>query len=125
MLRGRKQKGVPLNSVSEPWPTTDYHPGDVVVFPGHMVHWALPNRSNSIRLSIDIRCQPAASPRSWQAEADILELQQFRMEMKQIAAEQQVNEELFESLIVEMMSQQRRPDRSQLRQRMAELRTTR
>ena len=78
VLKGRKQKGVALQSIGEPWLTASYSPGDILVFHPHMLHWAPPNRSDKVRLSIDVRCQPASSLRSWQSESTLLEQRQFR-----------------------------------------------
>src|SRR5262249_61587297 len=80
-MKGRKQRGVALDTIAEPWLTTEYLPGDVVVFHSLMLHWALPNTSDRIRLSLDARCQPARTPRTWQAETSILEQRQFRKDV--------------------------------------------
>jgi len=39
------------------WATTDYHPGDVIVFHCMTPHAALPNRGSALRLSGDFRWQ--------------------------------------------------------------------
>ena len=41
-MKGRKQSGVALADISEPWLTTDYRPGDVLVFHSLMLHRAAP-----------------------------------------------------------------------------------
>src|SRR5262245_44716850 len=40
-MKGRKQRGVALDTIAEPWLTTEYLPGDVVVFHCLTLHWAL------------------------------------------------------------------------------------
>ncbi len=102
-MKGRKQAGVALADISEPWLTTDYRPGDVLVFHSLMLHWALPNRSDRIRLSLDARCQPKTTPRTWQAEKTIPELRQYRQDVKRLATEAGASEKLFEAVVIEMM----------------------
>ena len=102
-MKGRKQSGVALADISEPWLTTDYRPGDVLVFHSLMLHWALPNCSDRIRLSLDARCQPKTTPRTWQAEKTIPELRQYRQDVKRLATEEGASEELFEAVVIEMM----------------------
>jgi ectoine hydroxylase-related dioxygenase (phytanoyl-CoA dioxygenase family) len=44
----------------EQWLTTDYEAGDVLTFPAYTVHKGLPSQHrNQIRLSLDVRYQPA------------------------------------------------------------------
>src|SRR5947209_7821193 len=102
-MKGRKQVGVALAHIGEPWLTTDYWPGDVLVFHSLMLHWALPNCSDRVRLSLDARCQPKTTPRTWQAEKTIPELRQYRQDLKRIATEEGASEELFETVVIEMM----------------------
>ncbi|HUE14272.1 MAG TPA: phytanoyl-CoA dioxygenase family protein [Planctomycetaceae bacterium] len=102
-MRGRKQSGVALEHIGEPWLTTDYRAGDVLVFHSLMLHWALPNRSERVRLSLDARCQPKRTPRTWQAEKTIPELRRYRNDVKRIATEERASEELFEAVVIEMM----------------------
>jgi phytanoyl-CoA dioxygenase PhyH len=45
------------------WHRADYHPGDMVVFDPWTPHCGLPNESNQLRLSVDIRVQSAAATR--------------------------------------------------------------
>jgi 1-deoxypentalenic acid 11beta-hydroxylase len=123
VFRGRKQMGIPLGSVPQPWLTAEYHAGDLLVFHNLMVHWALPNRSNRVRLSIDNRCQPVGAARTWQAERSILEARQFRKTAQRIANEEGASEELFEKIIIELMGRGLEPDRPQIRSLMAELGT--
>jgi ectoine hydroxylase-related dioxygenase (phytanoyl-CoA dioxygenase family) len=44
--------------------TTDFHPGDLVIFGGFTMHGSLDNHSPSVhvRLSVDVRYQPATDP---------------------------------------------------------------
>lgn len=44
------------------WATTDYRAGDVLVFHSLLVHAALPNVSDRIRVSADFRYQPVTEP---------------------------------------------------------------
>ena len=44
------------------WLSTDYQPGDVLLFTSLTMHCALPNVSNHIRLSADYRYSPASKP---------------------------------------------------------------
>jgi hypothetical protein len=121
IFRGRKQMGIPLESVPQPWLTADYHAGDLLVFHNLMVHWALPNRSDRIRLSIDNRCQPVNAPRTWQAERSILEAREFRKTAQKIAKEEGASNELFEEIIIELMGRGLPPERPQIRSLMSEL----
>jgi 1-deoxypentalenic acid 11beta-hydroxylase len=121
IFRGRKQMGLPLEAVRQPWMTADYRPGDLLVFHNLMVHWALPNRSDQIRLSIDNRCQPVNAPRTWQAEKSILDARQYRKQAQQIATEEGASEELFEEVIIQLMGRGLEPGRPQIKSLMAEL----
>ncbi|MDX6631215.1 MAG: 1-deoxypentalenic acid 11beta-hydroxylase [Gaiellales bacterium] len=100
---GRKQKGVPLATVEEEWLTADYEPGQVLVFHSHAVHRALPNRSHLVRLSLDARCQPARTPRTFQARSTMLELRRFRSDVHAVAIEVGLSEPVFERVVAEMM----------------------
>ena len=121
-MKGRKQRGVALEGIAEPWLTADYRPGDVLVFHCLALHRALPNRSDRVRLSLDARCQPAATPRTWQAEKTMLEQRRYREEVKRLAAEEGASEELFEAVIIEMMKRGVAVEREGVRAVMAELR---
>lgn len=44
------------------WLTTDFHPGDVLVFGMQMLHASFVNTSDEYRLSCDVRFQPASDP---------------------------------------------------------------
>ena len=105
IFRGRKQRGVPLESIGQTWLTADYRPGDMLVFHSLMIHRALPNTSDRIRLSLDTRYQPLSEPRTWQAEKTILELRHYRREVREIAYAEGASEQLFESVLIEMMKQ--------------------
>jgi hypothetical protein len=121
VLKGRKQRGIPLERVPLPWLTTDYHPGDLLVFHSHTVHWALPNRSNVIRLSFDTRCQPVSIARTWQSQTTIPEQRQYRVDVQRIATEEGATEPLFEVLIIEMMRRGAPVDRSVIKTLIQEL----
>jgi hypothetical protein len=120
-MKGRKQRGVALESIGEPWLTADYQPGDVLVFHRLMLHWALPNTSDRIRLSLDVRCQPEAAPRTWQSEATMLEQRRYRADVRRIATEEGASEALFEAVIIEMMKRGCKAERRQIQAIMAEL----
>ena len=105
IFRGRKQRGVPLESIGQTWLTADYRPGDMLVFHSLMIHRALPNTSDRIRLSLDTRYQPLSEPRTWQAEKTILELRHYRRRVREIAFAEGASEPLFESVLIEMMKQ--------------------
>jgi hypothetical protein len=103
VFRGRRQKGVPLAEIGGPWLTSDYHPGDVLLFHNLTLHWALPNRSDRIRLSIDTRAQPARAPRTFQLERTILELRRYRSDVQRAATAAGASEAVFEAVLIEMM----------------------
>ena len=105
IFRGRKQRGVPLERIHQTWLTADYRHGDLLVFHSLMIHRALPNRSNRIRLSLDTRYQPLSEPRTWQAEKTILELRHYRRRVRDIALAEGASEQPFESVLIDMMKQ--------------------
>jgi 1-deoxypentalenic acid 11beta-hydroxylase len=105
IFRGRKQRGVPWERIVQEWLTTDYRPGDLLLFHSLMIHRALPNASDRIRLSLDARYQPISEPRTWQAGKTILELRQYRWQVREIALAEGASENLFEALLIEMMKQ--------------------
>ncbi len=121
VLKGRKQKGVALDAITEPWLTATYRPGDILVFHPHLLHWGTPNRSDKIRLSVDVRVQPASSPRSQQVQTTVLEQRQFRTDALKAAAQEGVSPEMLETLVVEMIARGTGPDRAGVRELMAEL----
>jgi ectoine hydroxylase-related dioxygenase (phytanoyl-CoA dioxygenase family) len=47
---------------SDDWVTTDFAPGDVVIFHAYTVHKAMPNQTEDVRLSIDSRWQATGLP---------------------------------------------------------------
>lgn len=51
-----------LRSTESGWATTDYQPGDVLVFHAYTVHAAPPNRTDVVRLSCDYRWNDAQTP---------------------------------------------------------------
>jgi 1-deoxypentalenic acid 11beta-hydroxylase len=104
VFKGRRQKGVSLEEIDEPWLSSDYRPGDVLVFHNLTLQWGLPNRSDRIRLSIDTRAQPASAPRTFQLEKTILELRQYRAEVQRVATEAGASPSQFEAALIEMMT---------------------
>jgi hypothetical protein len=121
IFRGRKQRGVPLNTVRGPWLTTNYAPGDLLLFHSMMVHRALPNRSNRIRLSLDARFQPTSAPRAWQAERTILELRQYRKAIRALATAHGASESTFEAVLLEMITRGLNADTDNVRTVILEL----
>lgn len=63
---GPKQQDIPLATVEPPWLTTTFYPGDVLAMHRFIVHWALPNLSKEVRLSLDNRVQPATTERGFE-----------------------------------------------------------
>ena len=124
IFKGRKQRGIPLESLAQPGATADYRAGDLLIFHNLMVHWALPNQSERVRLSLDCRCQPAKAVRTWQAETSILEARDFRAKAKRLAMEEGADDELFETLIIELMRQGKQPEREIIKSLISELRQT-
>ena len=103
IFRGRPQVGVRPEDVPGARLTTDFRPGDVLVFGSHMVHGALRNTSDLIRLSLDVRMQPATMERNWQALHSIPEARRLRATASEIAAALGVGDDDFEVVIAEMM----------------------
>jgi 1-deoxypentalenic acid 11beta-hydroxylase len=112
ILKGRKQKGIPLETIGEPWVTTDYRPGDVVIFNSSTIHRSLTNRSRMVRLSVDARAQPATTPRSFQASNSIPELRHHRVEVQRLATEEGASREEFEVIVLHMIKNGLRPERT-------------
>ena len=121
VFRGRRQKGVPLADIAEPQLTAEYRPGDVLLFHNLTLHWALPNRSDRIRLSIDTRAQPANAPRTFQLERTILELRQYRKDVQRIAKEAGAGEAVFEAVLIEMMQRGAPAERQSVEALISEL----
>ncbi|HZQ06140.1 MAG TPA: phytanoyl-CoA dioxygenase family protein [Anaerolineae bacterium] len=123
VLKGRKQKGVALDDIAPPWLTTHYQPGDVLIFHNLTLHWALPNTSDRVRLSIDTRAQPADVPRTFQMAKTIPEQRNYRKEVQRLAREEGASEALFELVVIEMMKRDLPPERENVKQLMSELET--
>lgn len=121
VFKGRPQKGVSLEEIDEPWLSSDYHPGDVLLFHNLTLHRGLPNRSDRIRLSIDTRAQPASAPRTFQLEKTILELRQYRADVQRIATEAGASPSQFEAALIEMMKRGLRAERAPIEAVIAEL----
>jgi 1-deoxypentalenic acid 11beta-hydroxylase len=123
VFRDRKQLGVALESLPQPWLTTDYHPGDLLIFHNLMVHWALPNQGERVRLSLDNRFQPITARRTWQAEKSIMDVRNIRETAKRIATEEGASEPLFEAVVIELMHRGLDPQRAQIKALISELAT--
>jgi hypothetical protein len=121
IFRGRRQCGVRLEDVRDPWLTAEYHPGDVLVFHNLTLHWSLPNHSERVRLSIDTRAQPAGAPRTFQMEKSIPELRQYRQDVHRIASAEGASQAVFEAVIIEMMKRGLAPEPAPIRALMAEV----
>lgn len=121
VLKGRKQKGVPLDEIAAPWLTTDYHPGDVLIFHHLTLHWALPNTSDRVRLSIDTRAQPAGTPRTFQMTRAIPEQRNYRVQVQALATQEGASQPLFEAVVIEMMKRDLDANRENVRQVIADL----
>ncbi len=123
IFRGRKQRGVPMDRLNGQWLTTDYAPGDLLLFHSLSVHRALPNRSDRIRLSLDGRFQSLAMPRTWQSEQTILDMREYRKTVQRLATGEGATEPVFEALIIEMMKRGLDAEAGNVRALMAELST--
>jgi 1-deoxypentalenic acid 11beta-hydroxylase len=121
VLKGRKQKGVALDEIPPPWVTVDYRPGDLLLFHNLTLHWALPNTSDRVRLSIDTRAQPATTPRTFQMANTIPQQRSYRVKVQQLSLEEGASQPLFEAVVIEMMKRDLKPDRENVRAVMAEL----
>jgi hypothetical protein len=60
--RERPRRPRPLSADERGWASTDYRPGDMVVFHCLTPHAALPNTAHQLRLSADFRWQEAGCP---------------------------------------------------------------
>lgn len=123
VLKGRKQKGVALGDIDGPWLTTAYRPGDVLIFHHLLLHWALPNTSDRVRLSIDTRAQPATVERTYQITHTIVEMRQYRAEVQRLAYAAGASEALFETVVIEMMKRDLDAKSKNVQAVMAELQT--
>jgi 1-deoxypentalenic acid 11beta-hydroxylase len=121
IFKDRKQRGIPAERIVEPWLTTDFHSGDLLMFHNLLIHRALPNRSDRIRLSVDTRCQPARDPHTWQAEKTEIEIRQLRETAKNMAIEQGASEPVFEVVFSELMRRNLLPERHHIRTLISEL----
>jgi len=67
-LPGNSIWGLPEAAIPDSWvASSDFRPGDVLIFHGHTIHKSLPNTSadGHLRLSLDTRFQPASSERGF------------------------------------------------------------
>jgi len=87
-FKGRKQRGISLSAIRQPWLMTDYHPGDLLLFHSQTVHRAVLNTSDRIRLSLNTLCQHDSAPRIWQSEWTIPQLRKHREEIQRLAFEE-------------------------------------
>ena len=101
-MEGREQPAVPLEDVPGTWMTTDYQRGDIVVFESCTVHRGLPNRSKVIRLSLDVRAQPALTPAGWGWSRSVPEMKEHRRKTLAVCQELGLTTEQFEKLMIEM-----------------------
>ena len=111
ILKGRKQKGVPIDIIEEEWVTADYKPGDVLIFHCHTLHRGLPNTSDKVRLSLDVRCQPSRRPLNFQARTTMLEQARYRADVKAIASTLGLDEPAFEIVVNYMLQNDQPVDR--------------
>ena len=100
---------------------SDYQPGDVLIFHNLTLHWALPNTSDRIRLSIDTRAQPANTPRTFQMTRRIPEQRSYRVTVQKLATELGASQELFEKVVIEMMARDADPTAANVKQVMDDL----
>jgi 1-deoxypentalenic acid 11beta-hydroxylase len=111
ILKGRKQKGVPPEQILEEWASTDFAPGDILIFHSSTVHWALPNQSDMLRLSLDTRAQPRATALSFQSRNTILEQRAHRAAVEKFAKEAGATREQFEVVSLKMLQLGLEPSR--------------
>lgn len=104
-LKGRTQKGVTPDNIHGVWTSSPFAVGDLLMFHSCVVHRALPNRSDLVRLSLNAITYPARRPKLWQAERTMPELQDFRVELKRICDSEGIGEALFEEIAIEAMKQ--------------------
>jgi len=103
VMKGRKQKGVALEEVKEEWLTASYRQGDVLVFHCHAIHRGLPNTSDQVRLSLDVRCQPAWRPLNFQARTPLTEIFTYRADVKKVADDIGLSEREYEVVMIDML----------------------
>jgi ectoine hydroxylase-related dioxygenase (phytanoyl-CoA dioxygenase family) len=97
-FKGRKRRGVEPEQFSGAPLCGEFHAGDVVIFHGHTVHWAVLNRSPLIRLSLDARAQPAALARSWESLHTVPEARRARAQLRELATAQGATDQAFEAV---------------------------
>jgi len=91
-----------------------------LIFHNLTLHWALPNTSDRVRLSIDTRAQPADVPRTFQMAKTIPEQRNYRKEVQRLAREEGASEALFEVVVIEMMKRDLPPERENVKQLILE-----
>jgi hypothetical protein len=77
--------------------------GDCLVFHPDCLHWGLPNASDQIRLSVDVRGQPLSAPRTYQTDTTLAELRGLRADVQELLAAEGVVGAEFEELVIEVM----------------------
>ena len=131
----RRDGAVPVAGTVEPgdgadnpegdWLRSDYHPGDALIFAGETLHARVPNRSEALRLSADVRYQPADSPLHWEAKQPIARTQAYFGEILSSLNELQAGPGHFERAWEAMRVAGPDPDRGvreRVEQTLAELR---
>ena len=69
---GRIVPGIPEDRIpNTTWLSSDVNPGDVLIFHCKMIHKALNNKSNKVRLSSDIRYQNGLTHIDWRAKCTV------------------------------------------------------
>ena len=76
-VAGTVEPGDGVDNPEADWLRSDYHPGDALIFAGEALHAGVPNRSDAIRLSADVRYQRADSPLHWEAKQPIARTQAY------------------------------------------------
>lgn len=61
-VRTDQPGGLTLDVPDGQWATTTFQPGDVLLFHSFTIHAAMPNRTDRLRLSMDVRHQLAVDP---------------------------------------------------------------
>lgn len=61
-VRTDRPGGLTLDVPDGQWATTTFEPGDVLLFHSFTIHAALPNRTDRLRLSMDVRHQLVSEP---------------------------------------------------------------
>jgi len=103
--RGRKRLGIADTAIEGPWLTASYRAGDALVFDCRTVHRALPNRSERVRLSLDVRAQPATTERSWDSLRTVPEVVDYRESVRELVFAAGGSADLFEQVVNMMIAE--------------------